>query len=149
MVSSTFKNINTNATFIDSEFGPWEAAPTGANHPDKKLPHALSVEEIERRCQEKIPNIKIDRLTYVSTKIKCNFYHEDFGTWCTRPKDIIMGKAKRPKTISLIEFETMVPKDFEWKLDRPTFVDIKTKAKFVRDTCSIDLRYEATYKLVL
>jgi hypothetical protein len=137
---STFVNLSTKAKFVDSEFGEWWAEPRGIlrgrGNPKRTLKKYTSY-EVETLIQKDRPYISIDHSTYKNTHTKCTFVDQDFGSWSAKPNAILGGQdhPKRGKlkiSLTVEEVERRIQESRpELTIDRTTFVNTVTKAKFV------------------
>lgn len=93
MVISTYKNMNTNALFIDSEYGEWWAPPIRVlrtlRHPKKTFESRyLKIDEILKRLE---PHIQLDVSTYTNVTTKARFIDEKYGEWWVMPYKVFQG----------------------------------------------------------
>lgn len=95
---STFTNVNVPCTFIDEEFGPWDAfvynVKKGGGHKKRfEYERKRSIENVEKQLREVHPNVKIVKEKYTKTNAKCTFIDPDYGEWEAFVYDVLSGKG--------------------------------------------------------
>jgi hypothetical protein len=101
----TYIDIRTNATFIDEEFGEWQATPTnvmrGSNHPQRALMNrkkliTIPAEQWEERLP---PHLTLDKETFVNTKTICRLIDDKYGEFWINPCNITKKSLGHPDRI--------------------------------------------------
>jgi len=142
--SETFIGVAHPCTFVDVEFGEWNALPNnifrGHGHPKRGyrnvansilMSRGVSLEEVKRRLYEVHGDtvVLVDD-TYVGVAKKCQFIDVEFGKWWATPNNVIACETDHPKRRTQKIKKTCLAK---YGVDNPT-KDPQILLRAVRNT---------------
>jgi hypothetical protein len=99
----------------------------------------LTAKQVEDKIKLHSPHISLDYDTYTNTNIRARFFDEKYGEWWSKPWRVTSKRSQHPKRKNKIKLNR-TPQDVETEiqekhkfvsLDYSTFVNCKTKARFV------------------
>lgn len=111
IIESTYVGFKQKATFIDVEFGEWEAhvyaVCRGGRHKQRfLLEKRISFDEAEKRIFEiHEGKISIKRETWKSAGKECIFVDRDFGEWTSLLCNVLHGKG-HPERVKFLKSES-------------------------------------------
>lgn len=163
MKEATFKGPKIKATFIDKDFGKWEAIPESVyllktGHPDRGRQKSvksrtLTIKEVKKRIKDVHGNmVKICEETFKSTGVDAKFIDKDFGVWWTHPSNVFLGsghptrgrfKAAKNTLLSIEEVADRLPNYI--KIVPETYSGIYKECSFIDEEFGI---YETKPSLV-
>lgn len=120
----TFKDISTHCTFLDEDFGEWEALPRLVMRKYYLHPKRVQFNKASKisAIKESLPNfISVDESTYISACKPARFLDSKYGEWWARPSDIV-GGGKHPARAFGWKTSHQVEKEIQQ--DRP-FISIR------------------------
>lgn len=148
IVDETYERVTKKCTFIDKDYGPWEALPCNVikktGHPKrgeliKRTKQTASLDEVERRIFEIHGDvIAIVPSTYTKIAAKATFIDKDYGEWDARVCDVLDGNGhkKRANDSLILSLSEVKQKLYEKHGDNVCIVDstyamVKQYATFI------------------
>lgn len=151
LIVDTYVNTITKCSFIDKEYGIWQALPEavfrGGGHPKKRIERIIkkqrmSLEEIRDRLKTiHGNNVNIEDSTYISTHKPAKFIDSEYGEWWAHPANVIRGSCHKKRynnsqkrlkiTADDVESKLKIIFNNEVSLDKSTYHGITKKATFI------------------
>lgn len=141
IVPDTFRGYKHKATFIDRDFGDWQALVynvlRGTRHPKRAHESYIKpVGEVISIIQKKRPHIEMDVSSYRGTHKPARFIDPKYGEWWARPIEVMRGSGHpeggHNRKLTPGEASCAVSKKHpDIRLDESTYTNTTTKAKFI------------------